>query len=71
MAKLQEAERVELKGAICRIAHVILDIDTRMKPTLRERIDVLPEGYTIQQLQDMYDQYIEDVAEEYIQRIEK
>lgn len=72
MAKLEPAERLELKGAMCRIIHVVLDIDTRMQPSLHDRVGELRKReYTDQELQDLYDQYIEDVAEEYIQRIEK
>ena len=70
MPKLQPAERLELKGAIIRIAHVLFDIDTRMRPTLRERIDALGE-HNDDQLSDCYDKYIDEVAEEYCNRIEQ
>lgn len=69
---MEQAERTELKGVICRIAHIILDIDTKMQPSLSERVNKLREGdYTDQDLQDLYDQYIEEIAEEYVERIEK
>lgn len=67
---MTEAEKIELKGAIIRIAHVLFDIDTRMRPTLCERIDALGE-HNDQQLSDCYDHYIEDVADEYVNRISK
>lgn len=72
MPKLQPAERLELKGAIIRIAHVLFDIDTRMKPSLSERINVLRSNdYTDDQLREIYDKYIDEVAEEYCNRMEQ
>lgn len=71
MAKLQPAERLELKGVMCRIIHIVLEIDTRMQPSLHDRVEELRKReHTEQELQDLYDQYIEDVAEEYVKRIE-
>lgn len=71
MAKLGTVERMELKGAMCRIIHIVLEIDTRIRPSLKERIDQMPEAHTQEDIQNLYDQYIEDVAEEYIKRIER
>lgn len=73
MVKLGLVERTELKGAMCRIIHLVLDIDTRMQPSLHDRVEELRkrEKYTDQDVQDLYDQYIEDVAEEYVKRIEQ
>lgn len=58
---------------MCRIIHIVLEIDTKMQPSLHDRVEELRkrEKYTDQDVQDLYDQYIEDVAEEYIQRIER
>lgn len=73
MAKLQPAERLELKGAMVRIAHAILNIDMNMKPSLHDRVEEIRarENYTDKDIEDMYDKYVEEVAEEYIQRIER
>lgn len=72
MPKLQPTERLELKGAIIRIAHVLFDIDTRMEPSLSERINVLREKeYTDDQLREIYDKYMDELAEEYCNRIEE
>lgn len=72
MAKLGTVERIELKGAMCRIIHIVLEIDTKMQPSLHDRVEELRKReYTEQELQDLYDQYIEDVAEEYVKRIEQ
>ena len=72
MAKLGLVERMELKGAMCRIIHIVLEIDTKMQPSLHDRVEELRKReYTEQELIDLYDQYIEDVAEEYVKRIEQ
>lgn len=71
MVKLAEAERIELKGAMCRIIHLVLEIDTKMKPSLKDRVDALPNDHTSEDLQDMYDKYVEEMAEQYVQRIER
>lgn len=69
---MEQAERIELKGVICRIAHILFEIDTKMQPSLKERVDHLRESeYTDQDLRDLYDQYIEEIAEEYVERIEQ
>lgn len=62
---------MELKGAMIRIIHIVLDIDTRIKPSLKERICQLPDAHTQEDITALYDRYVDDVAEEYIRRVER
>ena len=70
--KLEAAVRLELKGAIARIAYLLFEIDTRMKPSLSDRINELREGEcTENNVREVYEKYIDEVAEEYVKRMEE
>ena len=64
-------ELLEAKPGVCRLLAMAFDIDTKMEPSLRDRLGTLKAGIDPEQdklIQNIYDTYIEEVADKVLEK---
>ena len=67
---MTKAEIMQAKPGVCRIIALAFDIDTKMEPTLKDRIGNLKcdTEANKQLIQKIYDEYIEEVADKVLEK---